>query len=272
MKGLKFLVVLLFSAVLIAGCVGKSAEMTKKTIKIGGSTTVQPIATTTAEAFMKKHPDITVTVQGGGSGAGIKGVAEGTFDIGDASRELKEKEKQAHPELIPHAIAVDAITIVVHPSNKISELTLEQVREIFAGKITNWKEVGGEDKPIVVVIREEGSGTRETFEKKVMKGEECTGDALQKPSNGAVKATVATNENAIGYIGLGYVDASVKALRINGVAPTKDTARSGEYPISRKLYMITKGEPKGAVKEFLEFMLSAEGQKIVEEQGFVSLK
>ena len=167
---------------------------------------------------------------------------------------------------------MDAIAIVVHPSNKISELTLEQVKEIFAGKITNWKEVGGEDKPIVVVIREEGSGTRETFEKKVMKGEECTEHAIQKPSNGAVKATVATNENAIGYIGLGYVDASVKALRINGVAPTKDTAGGGEYPISRKLYMITKGEPKGAVKEFLEFMLSAEGQKIVEEQGFVPLK
>lgn len=268
----KLLILLLVVAPLLGGCIGKPVEKPVKTIKIGGSTTVQPIATAAAEAFMKKRSDITVTVQGGGSGAGIKGVAEGTFDIGDASRELKEKEKQMYPDLIPHAIAVDAIAIVVHPSNKINELTLEQVKEIFAGKITNWKEVGGEDKPIVVVIREEGSGTRETFEKKVMKGEECTGDALQKPSNGAVKATVATNENAIGYIGLGYVDASVKALRINGVAPTKDTARSGEYPISRKLYMITKGEPKGAVKEFLEFMLSAEGQKIVEEQGFVPLK
>jgi len=253
------------------GCIGGEKE--SKTLSLAGSTTVEPIASKAAEVYMEKHPDVKVTVQGGGSGTGIKMVGEGTVDIGNASRKIKDKEKDLYPDLVGTIIAYDGIAIVVHPSNPVENLTKQQLQDIYAGKITNWKEIGGEDREIVVVTRAEGSGTRDTFIELVMnKGKvEETSSALQKPSNGAVKATVAGNESAIGYIGLGYVDDTVKPVKINNILPSSETVKNGTYPISRALYMYTKGEPSGVTKDFIDFILSDEGQNIVEEVGFIRI-
>jgi len=253
------------------GCIGGEKE--SKTLSLAGSTTVEPIASKAAEVYMEKHPDVKVTVQGGGSSTGIKMVGEGTVDIGNASRKIKDKEKDLYPDLVGTIIAYDGIAIVVHPSNPVENLTKQQLQDIYAGKITNWKEIGGEDREIVVVTRAEGSGTRDTFIELVMnKGKvEETSRALQKPSNGAVKATVAGNESAIGYIGLGYVDDTVKPVKINNILPSSETVKNGTYPISRALYMYTKGEPSGVTKDFIDFILSDEGQNIVEEVGFIRI-
>lgn len=265
---MKLLVSLFLILLLILGCVGEKEE----TISIAGSTTVQPIMVKAADEFMKKHPDIMVFVQGGGSGTGIRFVGEGTIDIGAASREVTEEERKAYPNLVATPIALDGIAVIVNPENPVNDLTLDQVRKIFAGEIRNWKEVGGEDAEIVVVIREEGSGTRKAFKELVLKDKDYAINALQKQSNGAVRKAVAGNKNAIGYIGLGYVDNSVKALRIDGVVPTRENVKNGSYPISRKLYLITNGQPQGIVKEFIDFALSEEGQRIVEEAGYISIK
>ena len=272
MENMKILKVscLLLMIILLCGCVEEGQK--KKTLSIAGSTTVQPIAFNAAEEFMKKNPDVIVSVQGGGSGTGIKMVAEGTADIGMSSRELKEKEINAYPDLKTYTIAHDGIAVIVHPENPLSDLTKEEIKGIFSGKIKNFKEVGGEDREIVVVIREEGSGTRATFEKLIMNNADTTGNALQKPSNGAVKATIASNENSIGYLGIGYVDDKVKSIAIDGIKPSKETISSGKYPVSRRLYMITNGEATGLSRKFIDFILSDEGQRIVEEEGFIGTK
>jgi len=263
-----FFILLVLITAVILGCI--NAER-RETLRIAGSTTLQPIISAAAEEYMKKHPDVLIYVQGGGSGTGIKMVSEGSVDIAMSSREIKEKEYKKTPELKKYEIALDGIAIVVNSDNPLDNLTKEKVRAIFSGKIRNFKDVGGDEREIVVVVRESGSGTRATFDELVMNGEEVTDNALQKPSNGAVKATIATNKNAIGYIGVGYVDESVKALRINDVEPTRENVRDGRYPISRKLYLITKGDADGIAKDFIEFMLSEEGQRIVEENGFVRI-
>ncbi len=273
--GLVFLVIII-SGILLHGHitsrpddVGNGGEQEKLTV--AGSTTVQPIASVASESYMKNHPGALIAIQGGGSGTGVKMVAEGTADIGMSSRDLKEAEINAHPDLKTHTVAYDGIAVAVHPSNSLDDLTKEQIGDIFSGKITNFKEVGGEDLEIVVVIREEGSGTRATFEKLVMNKVDTTENALQKPSNGAVKATIKSNENAIGYLGIAYIDESVKAVKIDGIMPSKETIRSGEYQVSRGLYMITKGEASGLAKEFIDFILSDYGQQIVEEEGFIGV-
>jgi phosphate transport system substrate-binding protein len=253
------------------GCIGGEDSEEEKALSLAGSTTVEPIATQAAEAFMAKYTDTKVTIQGGGSGTGIKMVGEGTVDIGNASRPIKDSEKELYPDLVGTVVAYDGIAIVDHPSNRVSNLSMEQLQDIYAGKITNWNELGGEDKQIVVVTRAEGSGTRDTFIELVMEDGDLeeTSAVLQKPSNGAVKATVAGNENAIGYIGLGYVDDSVKPVSINNITPSSATISDGTYPISRSLFMYTEGTPTGLVKDFLDFVLSSEGQEIVEEIGFI---
>ncbi len=259
-------IIAIIMCMLFLGCISEGNKA--KTISIAGSTTVQPISDGLAEAFMKKY-DINVTIQGGGSGTGIKMVGEGTIDIGASSREIKEDEKEKYNIKI-YPIAIDGLAIIVHPSNKIENLTMEQLKRIFAGEIENWKEIGGEDRDIVVVTRAEGSGTRDFFEKKVMGDVSLTRKAMQKPSNGAVKATVAGNENAIGYIGAGYIDDYVKAVRIEGIYPDPGNIRSGKYELSRKLYYITKKETED-VKKFMDFVLGDEGQDIVEEKGFIRI-
>jgi len=259
--------------IILTGCLGGNGV---KTLKIAGSTTVLPIVQKAAEEYMKKHPDVDIQVSGGGSSVGIHQVGEGIADIGMASRELKDEEKSRYPNLKPMVIAKDGIAIIVHPDNPITSLTLEQIRGIYNGTYTNWKEVGGPDKEIVVINRDSASGTREFFWKHVMQKDDFVATALEKNSNGAVKQTVSQTPNAIGYVGLGYVDNSVKAVKIKKdgmeIEPTVENVLNGEYPISRSLYMIANGEPEGIAKDFIDFVLSEEGQKIVEEEGFVPIE
>jgi len=243
-------------------------------ITIRGSTTVLPIAQKVAEVYMEDHPNVFISVSGGGSSVGIQSVGEGIAEIGMASRDLKDEEKSRYPNLKPIVIAKDAI--IVHPDNPITTLTLEQIRGIYNGTYTNWKEVGGPDQEIVVINRDSASGTREFFWEHVMHKDDFVATAIEKNSNGAVKQTVSQTPNAIGYVGLGYLDSSVKAIKIkmNGaeIEPTVANVLNGTYPIARSLYMITNGEPKGLVKDFIAFVLSEEGQRIVEEEGFVPIK
>jgi phosphate transport system substrate-binding protein len=232
------------------------------TVTEAGSTTVQPLAEELAKAFMAKNSDVTITIQGGGSSTGVKSAADGTVDIGAASRELKDSEKGLG--LVVHVLARDGIALITHPSQTVSNLTIDQIRQIYAGEITNWSEVGGADAKIDVVSREEGSGTRTAFEEMVM-GEDAViiATAILQSSNGAIKTTVASDKNAIGFISFGYLDTTVKALGVNGIAGTVANAKNGTYPIVRPLLLLTKGEPTGLVKEFIDYCLSDAGQEIV---------
>jgi phosphate transport system substrate-binding protein len=255
---------LILAALALAGC-GQGAS---RTITEAGSTTVQPVAEKLAAAFMQKNPDVTITIQGGGSSVGIKSAADGTVDIGAASRELKSDE----PKLVTHLLARDGIAIIVHPSNAVTGLTKEQVVKIFAGEITNWSQVGGSSGTITVISREEGSGTRGAFEEMIMGTTLITENAILQPSNGALRTAVSTTPLAIGFLSLGYIDNTIKALAIDGVACTVENCKTGKYPIVRPLFFLTKEQPVGLVKEFIDFCLGSEGQKIVEQEGYLSAK
>ena len=242
-------------------------------LDIAGSTTVAPIVEEAARRFSELYPGFKISVAAIGSGPGIKAVGSGEVDIGMASRDLKEKELEQWPDLKPFRIAMDSIAIVVHPSNPVNGLTLEQVAKIFAGGITNWKEIGGPDKPIHVITREKGSGTRDCFEHAVMKpfGKEISAEAMVQQGNPRVRAAVANDPLSIGYISLGFVDETVKPLKIDGVEPKIENVLKGTYPIRRSLYVITKGDPDPAELMFIGYLLSAEGQRIVKELGYIPL-
>jgi phosphate transport system substrate-binding protein len=245
-------------------------------IVITGSTTVLPIAQKVAEAYMSQNPNVKISISGGGSGEGIKALIDGTTNIADSSRFIKDSEiKQAvdkgrYP--VPFAVAYDCIIPVVHPSNTVMNLTIQQLKGIYKGEIKNWKELGGPDKPIVVISRDTSSGTYEVWEDKVMKKERVSPAVLLQASNGAIVQAVSSNQNAIGYIGLGYVDNSVKALMVNRVKGSEENALNGSFPITRALYMFTSGWPTGDTLNFINFMLHPQkGQKYVKEEGFVPL-
>ena len=280
-KNIILVVSLLIIAALISACGGTStpgAPVTdptadNSTISVSGSTTVQPLAEKLAEAFMTENTSIRIDVQGGGSSVGVKAAGQGTSDIGMASREIKESELAEFPKLNVVVIARDGIAIVANADVTVSDLTVEQVRDIFSGKITNWKDLGGEDQNIIVVSREEGSGTRGAFEELVMgKDALITASAILQPSNGSIRTTVSTTPYSIGYMSFGYLDDTIKAISIGGIAPTEPNAADGSYPIVRPLNMLTNGEPTGAVKAFLDFILSDAGQKLVIEDGYIPVK
>ncbi len=233
------------------------------TITTGGSTTVQPLSDTLSDAFMEIFPEVKVTVTGGGSSVGVTSASNGTLDIGAASRELKESEESLG--LVVSVLAYDGIAIVANAEQTVSQLTKEQIKQIFAGEITNWNEVGGADDDIVVVSREEGSGTRAAFEEMVMGETLIVDTAILQQSNGALKTTVAGNKKAIGYLSMGYLDSSVKALDVDGVAGTEENAKNGSYPIVRPLIYVTLGEPEGIVKKYIDFCQGIAGQAIVAE-------
>jgi phosphate transport system substrate-binding protein len=256
------IVTVLSIALILAGCGGGISG----TITEAGSTTVQPVAEKLAEAFKAKNPDVTIVIQGGGSSVGIKSCNDGTVDIGAASRELKADE----PNLVKHLLARDGIAIITHPSNTVTGLTKQQVKDIFSGKIKKWSEVGGENKDIIVIAREEGSGTRAAFEEMVMGKDLIRTDAILQPSNGAVRTAVSSTPQSIGFISFGYLDSSVKSLAVDGVAGTVENAKNGTYPIVRPLYFLTKQQPTGLVKDFIDFCLGTEGQKIVQKEGYIS--
>ncbi|MBU2026449.1 MAG: phosphate ABC transporter substrate-binding protein [Proteobacteria bacterium] len=244
-------------------------------IVIKGSTTVLPIAQAALEAYMKANPGVKLSLSGGGSGEGIKALIDQSTDIATSSREIKESEielaKSKGVRPAPVMVAIDAIVPIVHPKNPVNNLSIDQLSQIYQGKITNWKEVGGDDLQIVVISRDSSSGTFETWGELVLNKAKVTPRAQMQASNGAIVQTVSKNKYAVGYIGLGYVDKTVKALTVNDVHASAKTAVSKEYPIARPLYMYTNGEPKGETAGFIKFLLGADGQKIVVMEGFVPL-
>ena len=242
---------------------------TSGSITVAGSTTVQPLAELFSEAFMAENAGITVDVQGGGSSVGVKAAGEATSDIGMASREIKDSELTEFPSLVIYTIARDGIAAVVNTDVAVDDLTLEQVQQIFAGEITNWSEVGGADEAIIVVSREEGSGTRAAFEEMVMDEALISENAILQPSNGAVRTTVSTTPASIGYVSFGYLDDTTKPVKIAGVAPSEENAANGSYAVVRPLNMLTNGEPTGNVKAFLDYIFSEAGQAIVAEEGYL---
>lgn len=246
-----------------------------QSIVIKGSTTVLPVAQGTLEAYMKDNPSVQMSLSGGGSGEGVKALIDKTTDIATSSREIKKEEvalaagRGVKP--VAHVVAYDAIIPVVHPKNKVTNLSIDQLSQIYQGKITNWKEVGGEDLKIVVISRDSSSGTFESWDHFVMKKAKVTPRAQMLASNGALVTAVAKNRYAIAYLGIGYVNKSVKPLQVNGITASIQTAMSKEYPFSRELYMYTNGEPAGEVAKYIAFVKSVEGQKIVAKEGFVPL-
>jgi phosphate transport system substrate-binding protein len=245
-------------------------------ISMNGSTTVLPIAQKTAEAYMKEHPDTKISISGGGSGNGIKALIDKTTDIANSSRAIKKEEmeqaKAKGADPVEFIVAYDCIVPVVHPSSPLKNITVDQLKALYKGEIRNWKEIGGPDKPVVIISRDTSSGTYEVWEEKVMKKERVFPGALLQASNGAIVQAVSKNPNAIGYIGLGYMDNSVKMLSVNGVTGSKETTLNKAFPVSRPLYMYTPVKPAGDIKKFMEYVISDKGQKLVEEEGFIPLK
>ena len=266
----KRLMALLCSTVMVGSlAVGCGAKDNSSKITISGSTSVGPTMEILAEAY-EKNNDVKIEIQQVGSSAGIKNTIDGTSDLGMSSRDLKDEEAQA---VDATEIALDGIAVVTNKDNPVSDLTLEQVKDIFTGKITNWKEVGGNDAPIVVVSREDGSGTRDGFQENVgFESEELTKDAQISDGSGNIKSIVEGNENAIGYISFGYVDENVNALTIDGVELNAENVKNDSYAIARPFLFVNKEDvitEQG--KNFIDFILSEEGQNVVEENGFISV-
>lgn len=266
---------LAIAAVAAAMISGNAAEKGKVVIK--GSTTLLPITMKGIEAFKSVKPDISISVEGSGSGNGIKAILDGTTDICNSSREMKkeelEKAKAANRKIKEIAVGIDMIIPVIHPSNKIKNITTDQLKGIYDGSITNWKQVGGDDMNIVVVSRDSSSGTYEYWHESVMKKTDTTKNSLMQASNGAVVNTVANNKKAIGYIGFGYLDSSVKVIDVNSIKATLKNGKTGKYPVSRKLFMyVDQNNYSADAKAFVDFLLSKNGQKIVGEAGFIPLK
>lgn len=269
--------IMAFSLILAGMLVSAPAHAAQQEIIINGSTTVLPVMQKAGEAFMAANPDITLAISGGGSGNGIKALNEGLCNIAMSSRDIKESEveqgKAKGVTPVRTAIAVDALVPVVHPGNPVKALSSAQLCDIYAGKITNWKEVGGKDDSIVVISRETSSGTYETWVEIIMKKEKIAPSALLQASNGAVAQTVSKNKKSIGYIGFGYLNNSLKKLDVNGVEATPATALANQWPIARELYIFTNGQPTGASKKLIDFLLDPKkGQKAVSEVGYIPLQ
>jgi phosphate transport system substrate-binding protein len=269
------LMAITFAAVLcvIFAPVGSFAQAAK--ITVDGSTTVGPIAKAFAEYFMSKNPGVNITVSESGSGNGAKALINGMSDIATMSRFMKDEEFKAAVEKgvypVATVIAIDGLAVVVHPSCPVQGLTLDKIRDIYMGKITNWKEVGGPNIAIVLISRDTNSGTYESFEALVMNKQKISDRAEYVGSSGAIRARVQSTPAAIGYVGLGFVDKTVKALKVNGVYPDNVTVTTGAYPIARPLFMFTNGYPKmgSQLYSFLNLYLTQKGQEIIEAIGFV---
>jgi phosphate transport system substrate-binding protein len=257
-----FSVLVLILAVTLTSACG---SLPKAGIVVAGSTSVQPFAEVLAEEYMILHPDITIDIQGGGSAAGIMAAQSRTADIGMSSRDLKEAEKN----LWSVEIARDGLAVIVHAGNPIQDLTLNQIRDIYAATISDWSQLGGPKSKIHVIAREEGSGTRAAFESLVMDKLEITPKAIVQDSNGAVRQLVADDPNAIGFISLGLVDKTVVALQLGGVAATRENVINGSYGLSRPFLFMTLGEPAGQARQFIDFTLSAEGQRLLMAEGLI---
>ena len=265
-----------------------SSSNSQKTIEDTGSDTIVNLALAWAEAYQKVNPAVRISVSGGGSGTGFAALINKTTDIANASRQITDQEKSDAKKngVDPHEIEIarDAIGVIVNPANPVQQLTLQQISDIYSGKITNWKDVGGEDRPIVLLSRESNSGTHVFFLANVVRLGDSKNktlfsqDTLLLPSSEGIMAEVRQNPNAIGYDGLGYITPDVKTVAVAPKAgdayvnPSVETVNNGTYPIARPLFMYTNGEPQGDVKTYLGWILGPEGQKIVGDLGFVPLK
>jgi len=261
-----------------------SSQSVGSTIAIKGSDTMLHLVKAWTDAYMKAHPDAKISVTGGGSGTGIAALLNGTTDICAASRDLSEEEKTSGASkgltLNEVTVARDALSLIVNPKNPIDELTIDQIAQIFTGAVGNWKDIGGPDETIVVASRESSSGTYMFFQEHVLKKKDYAAGALLLTATSAIVQSVADSEGAIGYVGLGYaVDAGgkIKTIGVKTAAdapvvfPSVDTVLNGQYSISRPLFLIVSKEPAGTIKDFLDFCVSPEGQKIVEDSGYVKV-
>jgi phosphate transport system substrate-binding protein len=276
---------LVLGAFAIGGCSKKDKQNTQnnKSITIKGSDTMVHLMSTLAEAYMKKSPEAKVSVTGGGSGTGIAALINGTTDICASSRDMQQKEKDQAKEKnvnpVEKTIAFDGIAIVVHPDNQLKDISLEQLKKVYTGAYTNWKELGGPDQPITVLSRESSSGTYVFFQEHVLNKENYSPSVKLMPASSSIVQTITADKWSIGYVGLGYTkDAKVKVVGVKKdaaapvVMPSHETVLDKSYPIARALYLYFKGEPADMNKMFLDFAMSPEGQKIVEETGYITLK
>ena len=258
--------------ILLALCIllGPSCRggRSKTDLTLAGSTSIQPFADKWAEVFMEAHPDFGVNVQGGGSSAGIQACKSGACEIGMSSRELKGDEK----DLTEIVIARDGLAIIVHPSNPVRGSKLAEVKQIFAGDLENWTYLKGADRSITVVTREEGSGTRGAFQELVMGKTRIFRGAITEDSNGTVREIVAHDPYAIGFISLGLVNEQVRALELDGAVANEENIAAGRYKLVRPFLFVSRGEPKGLAKEFVAFVLSAEGQALIKKEGLLPVK
>lgn len=243
----------------------------KGILKIAGGTAHIPVMKEAAKQIMTTNPDIRITIAGGGSGVGIKQAGEGLVDIGNAGRKATDKEVSTYG-LKMFKWAIDGVGVVVHPENPVTTLTTAELQDIFAGKITNWQEVGGADNAINLYGRDAGSGTRKVFWKKALKNGDISKKSNVVVSNGAMKSAVAGDPYAIGYVSIGHMGASVTPVAIDDIAPTLDNVKSGQYGVARGLYSLTKGEPEGLAKLFIDYLFSEQGQKIAAAKGFIPVQ
>lgn len=261
----------LWCGVLAAGllglCLGCGGEK-RKSVSVIGSNSIHLFAEMLAEEFNKNNPDIHVEVQAGGSTAGIQAVANGVADIGMSSRTLKPEETG----FTPITIARDGIALVVHRTNKVTGLTRAQFRGIFEGAITNWKDVGGEDKAIHPITREEGSGTRATFEDLVMGKARIAASVITQEASGTIREMVENDPSALGYLSVGLVGQKLTTLAVDGVTPSHADVLSGKYPLARPFFFVVKGTPGQAAQKFIDFVLSPAAQQMLEKEGLVRVK
>jgi len=257
---ISFLTICLVCLVFASSCGRQNAD-----VIVAGSTSVQPYAEILAEEYERLYPGNAVDVQGGGSAAGITAVQSGAADIGMSSRALKDGEKS----LWSVEIAKDGLAIVVNPQNPVTDLTLEQIRKIYSAEITDWSEAGGTRAKIHIITREEGSGTRSAFEDLVMAGGRISAGAIVQDSNGTVRQLVSSDKNSIGFISLGLVDGTVKAVSLGGVEASAANIENGAYGLSRPFLFVCLGEPEGRARQFIDFVLSGEGQRVLTHEGLI---
>jgi phosphate transport system substrate-binding protein len=237
-------------------------------LKISGGTAHIPVMKMAAQQIMTANPEIQISIAGGGSGVGIKQVGEGLVDIGNSGRKPSAAELEKY-SLSLHQWAIDGVGVVVNPKNPVRALTSDQLKAIYAGKLTNWKRVGGPDKAINIYTRDAASGTRSVFWKKALGKGEISAKALFAASNGAMKTAVSQDPAAIGYVSVGHIDDSVAPVALDGVAPSLENVKTGDYKVARGLYSNTKGEPQGLTRKFIDYLYSPDGQKLILEKGFI---
>ncbi|ABR55252.1 phosphate binding protein [Methanococcus vannielii SB] len=260
---------LIISTLCLSGCISTESSGETVSIKTAGGTALIPIMKDISKEYMHENRNVQVEVTGGGSGFGIKETGEGRLTIGMAGRDLKSEEKEKYPNMVVYKIGLDGIAIITHKENPVSDLTTKELQKIYSGEITNWNEIGGGNNPINIYTREEESGTHETFLNEGLLKGNISPRSLMVSSNGEMKSKISLDKNGIGYISIGYVDDSVKTLMFNGVEPTQENVKEGIYKIYRPLNILTNGKPENSVQNFIEYILGPNGQKIIENNGFL---